>query len=171
MLPCPMLARRESAGFRSPTPPTASYSLRVLARNPLQPFCHPERSESSAFSSLLTTHHTPLATKFFRMLFFPHPHDVTPIESHSCKKQGGGHPLPRSPITSLLFHTEHASDTQDRPQPQSCHAFAHTFRHTRGCTPLLSQSSRRLFPILSPNPHGTKITLARLHRCGGDVHA
>jgi hypothetical protein len=45
----------------------------------------------------LVTHHSftpsaqgPLTTIPFRITFFAHPHPLTPIESHSCKKQGVG---------------------------------------------------------------------------------
>jgi hypothetical protein len=34
-----------------------------------------------------------VATIPFRITFFAHPHPLTPIESYSCKKQGGGAPL------------------------------------------------------------------------------
>src|SRR5271155_5353947 len=38
----------------------------------------------------LATHHSSLATIPFRITFFAHPHHLTLIESHSCKKQGRG---------------------------------------------------------------------------------
>src|SRR5208282_3333941 len=42
------------------------------------------------YHSSLATHHSPLATIPFRITFFAHPHHLTLIESHSCKKQGRG---------------------------------------------------------------------------------
>ena len=44
----------------------------------------------------LATHHSSLATIPFRITSFADPHVLTPIESHSYKKQGRGCPAPRN---------------------------------------------------------------------------
>src|SRR5579859_7414185 len=123
-----MLALSKSDGFRStttpsPSPPPDSSSrcaLSVSARASLPLHRHPKPKERSAFLSSLATRHSPLTTMFFR---------ITSLQ----KSKGRDLPTP----SQSLFHTEHASDTQHRPQLQSCHAIAHTFRHTWGCTPLV----------------------------------
>ena len=38
----------------------------------------------------------PLFANSHRIIFFAHPHPLTPIESYSCKKRGGRGPLPRA---------------------------------------------------------------------------
>ena len=58
----------------------------------------PVRS-SAPLSTLIPAPHPP---KPFRMIFFADPHHLTPIESYSCKKQGGGGTRPAKTSSHLL---------------------------------------------------------------------
>ena len=82
--------------------------------------------------------------------FFAHPYSLTPIDSNSCKKQGGGSvvrtpSLPRYFVTSSL-----------RALSVLC-ASALSFLFTNH-----PRASRT---------HGTNSSLPRLHRCGGKFYA
>jgi hypothetical protein len=132
-------------------------ALSVSAFSPLPPICHPERSEGSAFlppssrsgglqpaysarcsggsldprlsPSLRLSNGARLkqATIPFRMIFFAHLNQLTPIESYSCKKQGrvvGAYPDSKlDPNDSTFIHSQSTSRTQESPQLQSLHGF------------------------------------------------
>ena len=175
-----MLVLRESEGFtlshegfRSPTTPSPSPSpdsssrcaLSVSARAPLPLHRHPEPSEGSAFLSSLTTTHSPLATMFFRITSFADPHQLTSIESHSCKKQGEGSLLPgrmffnRKPITRP--RTEHAG-TPASPilSCNSAHFPSHMGVYTPG--PLIFEFPFSNFALSMPLPT-TRYPLFTVH--------
>jgi hypothetical protein len=99
--------------FRSQNPlylpplPASPIPLLVHAVVELQPrdflpvvvvagFQTPPSLRSPAFPS-------PLATIPFKITSFAHPHHLTPIESHSCKKQGRGWGIPVRPTPFLFF--------------------------------------------------------------------
>jgi hypothetical protein len=50
-----------------------------------------------------------------RIIFFAHPHPLTPIESYSCKKQGGGGAHPDRFATSLLHCLITSAPTRRNP--------------------------------------------------------
>jgi hypothetical protein len=65
---------------------------------------------------LLSHRHSPHAAIPFKIIFFAHPHHLTSIESHSCKKQGSGwrircfHPTQALPsISTASKHPTHSS--------------------------------------------------------------
>jgi hypothetical protein len=89
----------------------------------------PQPLSSHAFTSYLPSHpgcthlahlsfnsrSNPITAIPFRMIFFAHPHDLTPIESHSYKKQGGwGYTLPLHSQFSLISTAHRACDTVPR---------------------------------------------------------
>ena len=57
--------------------------------------------------------HQALATIPFRIIFFAHPHRLTPIESYSYKKQGRGWGIPSSltlpPFSTTSKHSTHSN--------------------------------------------------------------
>ena len=74
--------------------------------------------------------------KPFRMIFLREPYPLTPMESHSYEKHGGGggtcfRNSPR-PSASPTRHFTHKLDIPESPQPQFPQSFAHSFRHTPG---------------------------------------
>ncbi len=70
----------------------------------------------------------PLFANSHRIIFFAHPHPLTPIESYSCKKRGGGVPYPELRATGLMS----LRDTQESSQLHSLHAFTSQLAGTGG---------------------------------------
>jgi len=93
LLPLPLTSANSvpsvlKSTFNDPTFTTIS-CLRMLsnARNSfaLKPLLH-SSLDTLAAEVTLATRHSPLATIPFRIIFFAHPHQLTLIESHLCKK-------------------------------------------------------------------------------------
>lgn len=76
----------------------------------LSPFNFKRSAVDRTFPSLSPNSH--------RITTFAYPYPLTPIESHSCKKQGGP-PYPKPAASDLIS----LRNTQESPQPQSLHAF------------------------------------------------
>ena len=55
-------------------------------------------------------------SKSFRMIFFAHPHPLTPIESHSCKNRGVG--VARTSVCLVFGLTEAEPQEIHRPEPE-----------------------------------------------------
>jgi hypothetical protein len=127
--------------------------------------CHPERSEGSAFLPTLATHHSPLTTIPFRITSFACPHPLTPIESYSCKKQGGGGPLQFPPLLSPTT----PADAQQRPQPLSAHGLTSRFSGYPGggVTTHHSLPTTHSLPLETPTPNGASLSMYVQERPGG----
>ncbi len=120
----------------------------------------------------------------FRIRSFAHRIPLTPIESHSCKKQGRGKGL-SYPLAALpLCPPRHA---QQRPQlaenTATLDSVSANFDAASSISPLFATLTKNTrgggpnfeFPFsnfaLSPFDHGTISPLPRLHRCGGKFYA
>lgn len=185
------MLRSESTPPSPSLNPSALCAPSVSAWAPLQLHRHPERGnrrfrlcrKGSAFLSALATPRSPLATKFLGMIFFACLHQLTPTESYSCRKQGGRGSKPQ-PIHFHSFpHRVNIRRTATPATPISSIAYltvlcipgggGHTLpsKRSRPSAKPRHRASSLYFPISSSDPHGTKLPPARLHRCGGDVHA
>src|SRR5579859_2003319 len=152
--------------FRSTTTPSPSpppdYSclcaLSVSARAPLPLHRHPEPSEGSAFLSSLATTHSPLAAMFFRITSFADTHHTTSIESHLCKKQGGG--VSQLQPNHFLFFP-HRTRTRHTASPAtpilSCNC-AHFPSHMGVYTPRPLVSLFHFRISLCPSRHSSLVT-------------
>ncbi len=195
-----MLAPNKSEGLPSRTAPSLApspnpSSLRAPSTSAFSFAVSPFNFELSPFNPLVPesphqVHSVGLAFPLFSYSYAlfctaqsANPFAFNALRTLYAKHPGWGTP-PFNPITSSFFHTAHASDSPCRPQLQSLHAIAHAFRHTRGVghsafkpsasVRVLGQIFTSLFHYLTTSssvPHGTKPPPARLHRCGGDVHA
>jgi hypothetical protein len=83
------------------------------------------RKLNRCLSSPLTSANSVPRTIPFRITSFADPHRLTPIESHSCKKQGGG--VPPSPLATF-----DSSVTQQRLQVLSVHWLTSQFPSHQG---------------------------------------
>jgi hypothetical protein len=127
--------------------------------NPIMRLLHNLRTPPG-WGSLLASHHSPvlseveralvyassspMATIPFRIIFFVHPHPLTPIESYSCKKQGGGGPFQSPPLLSPTT----PADAQRHPQPLSVHGLTSRFSGYPGGGSLLTTH----YPLLTFHP-------------------
>ena len=143
-----MLAPSKSEGLPSPTAPGLApspnpSSLRAPSTSAFSFAVSPFNFELSPFNPLVpeSPHqvHTvgltfPLFSRSYAL--FCTAQSANPFAFNAfrtlCSKPPEWGTPPFSPITSSFFYTAHASDTPCRPQLQSLHAIAHTFRHTRG---------------------------------------
>ena len=75
------------------------------------------KSTLNSTAPLASAGHSPQATIPFRITSFAHPHHLTPIESHSCKKQGRGRYLAPPPNPFLFF--PHRVNMQHAATPAS----------------------------------------------------
>jgi hypothetical protein len=76
---------------------------------------HPSSQKLLGFFALSKTHRatsrSPLVTISFRLIFLAHPHQLTPIESHSYKKQGRGVPR-RLSVANISTTSTYRTDTK-----------------------------------------------------------
>ena len=194
-----MLAPSKSEGLPSPTAPSPSpdrsghFLLLTTSSVNSMSGVYPEPVGALSFSDLSLFPFNFKLSTLNPVAFIDAASSISPLFAALTENTRGGYLLTPNPTTSSFFHIAHTPDTQDRPQLQSLHAIAHAFRHTRGCTHFALQFS--ISPVCHPErsegpafswiatslplyfitsssvPHGTKPPLARLHRCGGDVHA
>ena len=107
-----------------PLPPTSVNSVPSALKSTL-----------NSTAPLASAGHSPQATIPFRITSFAHPHHLTPIESHSCKKQGRGRYLAPPPNPFLFF--PHRVNMQHAAMPGGGIStlfmrLLNTSRHTRG---------------------------------------
>lgn len=181
MLPCPMLSSQTSPLPSAPPNFSIPCALSVSAFRPLQDFRrgralarHPRlRSGGSSDPCLSLTARPahamgrpPNATIPFRITSFADPHRLTSIESHLCKKQGRGWGPYPVPLYPSLTHS-------NARNPFPFNGLLHDPLDTPGGGHAIPEPSEFRVSIFEfrPSSLGTNPSLARLHRCRGELHA